>query len=92
MRRLKIDFDLVFYLLVIFNALDTATTSTTRNIMASASTTPSTHSQQVIDLSEPRFRGYCWAVDERGLTVLFHPLWAKGTNSLDEENETEQRS
>lgn len=53
--------------------------------MASASTTPSTHSQQVIDLSEPRFRGYCWTVDERGLTVLFHPLWANGTDSLDED-------
>ena len=53
--------------------------------MASASTTPCTHSQQVIDLSEPRFRGYCWTVDERGLTVLYHPLWAYGTDSLDED-------
>ena len=64
----------------------TATTSTTtRNTMASASTMRSTRSQQAIDLSEPRFRGYCWAVDERGLTVLFHPLWAYGTDSLDED-------
>ena len=53
--------------------------------MASASSTPSIQSQQVIDLSEPRFRGYCWTVDERGLTVLFHPLLACGTDSLDED-------
>ena len=53
--------------------------------MAAASSTLMSHSEPAIDLSEPRFRGYCWQVDDRGLTILMRPLWAPGTDTLDEE-------